>query len=278
MIVFPNSKINLGLHIIRKTDSGYHELETIFYPIPLKDALEIIENKHYAKHQNPPFTSSGRPIAGKPASNLCVQAYRILKKDFPELPAVQIHLHKLIPSGAGLGGGSADAAFVLHMINELFELSLTQIQLLEYAAELGSDCPFFIINKPCYAQGRGEILQEIDLDLSPYKIIIVNPGIHIDTGRAFMNVHPAQPETNLKEVIQMPLERWKDYMVNDFEKVIFAQHREIVDIKDYLYRHGAIYASMSGSGSTVYGIFPKETVVDLVFPPTYFIAELLDEV
>ena len=274
MIVFPNSKINLGLYIIRKTEKGYHDLETIFYPVALRDALEIIEHKHYSKQHTLPFTSSGLPIKGKPASNLCVQAYRILKKDFPELPAVEIHLHKVIPSGAGLGGGSADAAFALKALNELFELGLTKKQLLDYAAELGSDCPFFIINKPCFAEGRGEKLREIELDLSAYKIIIVNPGIHIDTGRAFMHVHPAQPDIDLKEIIKKPVERWKDHMANDFEKPIFAQHREIVDIKDYLYLNGAIYASMSGSGSSVFGIFPKDKAVNLSFPSAYFIAEV----
>lgn len=274
MIVFPNSKLNLGLYIIRKTDKGYHDLETIFYPIALNDALEVIEHKHYSKQHTLPFTSSGLPIKGKPASNLCVQAYRILKKDFPDLPAVQIHLHKVIPSGAGLGGGSADAAFTLKAINDLFELGLDMEQLLHYAGELGSDCPFFIINKPCFAEGRGEKLQEIELDMSAYKFLIVNPGIHIDTGRAFMNVFPAQPDTDLKEIIKQPVERWKDNMANDFEKPVFAQHREIVDIKDYLYLNGAIYASMSGSGSSVFGIFPKDMQTELAFPKNYFVAEL----
>ena len=274
MIVFPNCKINLGLKILRKRPDGYHDLETIFYPLPFTDALEIVESRNPSREQQFPFTSSGLPVPGKPASNLCVKAYRVLKKDFPALPAVHIHLHKVIPAGAGLGGGSADAAFTLKLLNELFNLSLSREQLIGYASSLGSDCPFFIINKPCYARGKGELLEEIELDLSPYKFIIVNPGIHIDTGRAFLNIKPAVPEKTLPEIIKMPPERWKDELGNDFETVIFPQHREIVDIKDQLYFHGAVYASMSGSGSTVFGLFPKEQQLSLVFPPHYFYREL----
>lgn len=274
MIVFPNCKINLGLNIIRKRVDGYHDIETIFYPIPLKDSLEIIESKQPRKNPGFPFFSSGLPIPGKPASNICVKAYRLLKEDFPALPNVHIHLHKVIPSGAGLGGGSADAAFALKLMNQLFELNLSAEQLIVYAAELGSDCPFFIINKPCFATGRGEILEEIELDLSSYKIVIVNPGIHVDTGRAFLEMKPAASEIPLKEIIKLPIERWKDGLMNDFEKIIFEKHREIVDIKDDLYVKGAIYSSMSGSGSTVFGIFPKEKPLQLTYPDNYFIKEL----
>jgi 4-diphosphocytidyl-2-C-methyl-D-erythritol kinase len=188
---------------------------------------------------------------------------------------VQIHLHKVIPSGAGLGGGSANAAFSLMVINELFDLKLSTGQLVNYASELGSDCPFFIINKPCLAKGRGEMLEPIELDLSPYNLIIVNPGIHVDTGRAFLEIHPARQERSLKEIIATPLERWKDELNNDFEKIIFQKHREIVDIKDSLYRNGAIYAAMSGSGSTVFGIFPKEKKLQMVFPDNYFVKEIM---
>jgi 4-diphosphocytidyl-2-C-methyl-D-erythritol kinase len=184
-------------------------------------------------------------------------------------------LHKIIPSGAGLGGGSSDASFTLKLLNELFQLSLSREQLIKYASELGSDCPFFIINKPCYAQGRGEILEEISIDLSAYKFLIVNPGIHIDTGRAFLNMKPSIPEQTLPEIIQNPIDRWKDVLGNDFEAVIFPQHREIVEIKDQLYFHGAIYASMSGSGSTVFGIFPKDQAVSINFPAHYFVKEMI---
>ena len=190
------------------------------------------------------------------------------------MPGVKIHLHKIIPSGAGLGGGSADAAFSLKVMNELFKLQLTNEQLIHYAAKLGSDCPFFIINKPCFASGRGEILEEIQLDLSPFKFIIVNPRIHIDTGRAFLNMTPSKPEKTVKEIIAGPLESWKDELINDFEKIIFQQHHEIMEIKDSLYRNGAIYASMSGSGSTVVGIFPKDQPLQLSFSVNYFVKEL----
>ncbi|MBC7874851.1 MAG: 4-(cytidine 5'-diphospho)-2-C-methyl-D-erythritol kinase [Ferruginibacter sp.] len=274
MIVFSNCKINLGLNILHKRNDGYHDLETIFYPLPLTDSLEIIENKTNGRNHAFPFTCSGLPIDGNPLSNLCVKAYRLLKKNFPGIPGVQIHLHKVIPSGAGLGGGSANAAFTLMALNELFDLQLSTGQLVNYASGLGSDCPFFIINKPCLAKGRGEMLEPIELDLSPYNLIIVNPGIHVDTGRAFLEIYPARQEKSLKEIIATPLERWKDELHNDFEKIIFQKHREIVDIKDSMYRNGAIYAAMSGSGSTVFGIFPKEKKLQMLFPANYFVKEI----
>jgi len=274
MIVFPNCKINLGLNILRKRSDGYHNLETIFYPLRLTDSLEIIENKEAVKSPSFPFTTSGLPIAGKPSTNLCVKAYRLLKVDFPSINSVKIHLHKVIPAGAGLGGGSADAAFALKVLNEIFELKITTQQLIDYAAELGSDCPFFIINKPCFAKGRGEKLEEIQLDLSAYKFFIVNPGNQVDTGRTYLNMIPAKPDKSVKEVIAGPIHKWKDELKNDFEKTIFLQHREIVDIKDMLYIKGAIYASMSGSGSTVFGIFPKDKKIELSFPGNYFVKEL----
>ncbi len=270
MIVFPNCKINLGLNILQKRTDGYHDLETIFYPLKLTEALEIVEYKQESKEHFVPLSSSGLPVAGKPASNLTVQAYRLLKKDFPSLPSVHIHLHKTIPSGAGLGGGSADAAFTLKLLNELFNLSLSIEQLLIYAADLGSDCPFFILNTPCFASGRGEILKPVNLDLSAFEIVVVNPGIHIDTGRAFLNMRPAAPEKSIREIISQPPARWKDELCNDFEKVIFPLHREIVDIKDNLYFNGAVYASMTGSGSSVFGIFEKGKTPTIKFPTRYF--------
>ncbi len=274
MIVFPNCKINLGLNILHKRSDGYHNIETIFYPIPFTDVLEINEYKEPERSSFIPFTISGLAIQGDSSTNLCMKAYKMLKVDFPKIPHIQMHLHKAIPAGAGLGGGSADAAFALKLLNTIFGLGLSQKQLLEYAGELGSDCPFFIINTPCFAEGRGEYLQEVNIDLSAYKFVIVNPGIHIDTGRAFLNISPHIPEMRLPEIITSPVEKWKDLLVNDFEKLIFKQHREIVDIKDSLYVAGATYASMSGSGSTVYGIFPKEKKIELSFPPHYFVKEL----
>lgn len=275
MIVFPNCKINLGLNILRKRSDGYHDLETVFYPIPLTDILEIIENKHPEQSAKMPFTISGISMPEVPASNLCAKAYKLLKRDFPKLPFIQMHLHKSVPLGAGLGGGSSDAAFTLKVLNDKFDLHLSVQELMEYAAELGSDCPFFILNKPCFATGRGEILEEIQLDLSAYKFVVVNPGIHINTGDAFVKLKPAVPEKSIREIIAEPIVNWKTTLQNDFEKVVFKEYREIVDIKDSLYTKGAVYASMSGSGSTVYGIFPKEKDLSLTFPKHYFVKELI---
>lgn len=269
MVSFPNCKINLGLHILRKRSDGYHDLETVFYPIGLTDILEIIENR-YAKTAVH-LSTSGEPVEGRPANNLCVRAYRLLQKDFPSLPPMLIHLHKVIPAGAGLGGGSANASFTLQMINEIAGLGLNQQQLLHYAAQLGSDCPFFIINKPCYATGRGEILEEFELDLSAYSIVLVNPGIHVNTGVAFTGIVPAMPAYSIKEILQQPVSQWKYKLQNDFEKTVFKSYGEIVDIKDSLYQQGALYASMSGSGSSVYGIFEKDKVPVTSFPADYFV-------
>lgn len=275
MIIFPNSKINLGLRILRKRNDGYHDLETFFYPIPLTDTLEITRHNVYMKTFSIPFTKSGFVIDGDPSDNLCIKAYKMLRKDFPQVSNIQMHLHKAVPAGAGLGGGSADAAFTLILLNKEFKLGLSTEQLTHYALKLGSDCPFFIINKPCYATGRGEILEPIELDLSAYKIVVVNPGIHINTGRAFLHIKPAVPGISIKEIITRPIERWKDELFNDFEKWVFSEYREIIDIKDQLYIMGAVFASMSGSGSTVYGIFPKDLCLKLPFPEHYFMKELM---
>ncbi len=274
MIVFPNSKINLGLNILRKRSDGYHDLETIFYPIPLTDILEIIENKHPEDSPNMPFATSGFSVPGAASSNICAKAYKLLKKDFPKLPFIRMHLHKCVPLGAGLGGGSSDASFALKVLNKLFNLGLTDQQLMDYAHKLGSDCPFFILNKPCFATGRGEILEEIAIDLSAYKFVIVNPGIHIHTGDTFVKLKPALPIKSIREIIAQPIETWKKELQNDFEKIVFEQYHEIADIKVTLYAAGAIYASMSGSGSTVYGIFPREQKLTHSFPENYFVREL----
>jgi 4-diphosphocytidyl-2-C-methyl-D-erythritol kinase len=274
MIVFPNSKINLGLRILRKRNDGHHDLETVFYPVPLTDIFEITTYKDHERTPVIPFTTSGLPIETDTLSNLCSKAYKLLKRDFPELPHVQMHLHKVIPAGAGLGGGSADAAFTLKLLNEKFNLGLSTPELIDYAFQLGSDCPFFIINKPCFATGRGEFLEGINPVLLSYKLVIINPGIHINTGQAFRHIIPAIPDRSVKEIILGPIEKWKDELKNDFEKSAFKQYPEIVNIKDQLYIAGAIYASMSGSGSTVYGIFPKQKKIQLSFPSHYYMWEL----
>ena len=265
MVSFPNCKINLGLNIVNKRGDGYHDIETVFFPIHLKDSLEIIEKETFE------FLTSGFSIEGEPEKNLCIKAYNLLKKDFPELPAVQMHLHKAIPMGAGLGGGSADGAFTLKLLNKKFGLSLSEKQLINYALQLGSDCPFFILNKPCFATSRGEILEQAELDLSEYKFLIVKPPIHISTAWAFSTIKPLKPVKSIKQIIQQSIATWETELINDFEKPVFEKYPEIKNIKETLYEAGAIYASMSGSGSAVYGIFKKEKAISISFPKNYFV-------
>jgi 4-diphosphocytidyl-2-C-methyl-D-erythritol kinase len=266
MLAFPNCKINLGLHILNKREDGFHNLETVFYPLNIKDALEVIP----FSGQQLQFIQTGLTVTGSEADNSCVKAYHLLKKDFPQLPAVQMHLHKTIPMGAGLGGGSADGAFALQLLNTKFELQLSQQQLINYALQLGSDCPFFIMNKPCFATGRGEILEPVALDLSAYKIAIINPGIHVNTGWAFSQLTPALPAKSIKQIITQPVQTWKHELKNDFEDVVFAAHPSIKSIKETLYNEGALYAAMSGSGSTVFGIFDKEIFLTTFTEKGYF--------
>lgn len=268
MIKFPNCKINIGLQILSKRADGYHNLQTVFYPVALKDVLEIIELTGSSTQVE--FSSSGLLIDAMPENNLCVKAARLLQKDFSQIPSLKIHLHKNIPMGAGLGGGSADAAFILLMINEKFGLNLSTEQLISYALQLGSDCPFFIINQPSIATGRGEIMEPVQLDLSSYKILLVNPGIHVNTGTAFSNLLLPGTKYDLEQMVNAPPESWKDHITNDFERTVFLLHPEIAAIKEELYNHSAVYASMSGSGSTVYGIFPREKQPDINFPEHYF--------
>ena len=213
MVSFPNAKINLGLRVIRKRADGYHDLETVFYPIKgLQDALEIVHGDQV--DENPLFTTSGLPINGDNKDNLCIKAYHLLKKDFPSLPPIQMHLHKAIPMGAGMGGGSADGAFTLDLLNRQFNLELNAEQLIAYALELGSDCPFFVINQPCFATGRGEQLELISLDLSTYTILLINPGIHVPTGWAFGQLSPHASIENCRTIAQTPVHTWRDHLIN----------------------------------------------------------------
>jgi len=269
MVTFPNCKINLGLNIVNKRNDGYHDIETLFLPVQLRDALEVIEKEKFE------FSMSGFPIEGETEKNLCIKAYDLLTKDFPQLPAVQMHLHKAIPMGAGLGGGSADGAFTLKLLNKKFELNISERQLINYSLQLGSDCPFFILNKPCFATGRGEILEQTGPDLSKFKILIVHPAFPISTAWAFANIKPLKPVKSIKQIMQQPITTWKDDLINEFENPVFSKYPDIKKIKDKLYNEGAIYASMSGSGSAVYGIFKKDTIVSLSFPENYFVKELL---
>ena len=252
MITFPNAKINLGLNIVEKRPDGYHNLETVFYPVPLEDALEVNilheGNEKFRLHQ------AGLEIEGEVENNLVVKAYKLLDEKF-NLPPVDIHLFKHIPSGAGLGGGSSDAAYMLKLLNEKFNLALTDETLEEYAAKLGADCAFFIRNAPTYAEGIGNVFSPISLSLKGYQIVLVKPDIFVSTREAFSNIHPHRPKYPVREAIQRPVQEWKDTLINDFEASVFPQHPVIGEIKEELYHQGAIYASMSGSGSSVFGLF-----------------------
>lgn len=263
MITYPNAKINLGLNIVEKRPDGYHNLETVFYPINLQDALEVNlleEEKDFS------LKVSGAPIEGEPENNLVVKAYHLLKKDYPDMPAIDIHMYKHIPTGAGLGGGSADAAFMIKLLNEKFKLNLSIEKMEEYAAILGADCAFFIQNKPVFATGIGNIFEPIELSLKGYYLVLVKPDIFVSTKDAFAHIIPSQPTHSLKEIIRMPIETWRATMKNDFEDSVFQKFPEIAAIKDKLYDLGAIYASMSGSGSSVFGIFREQVeFVDEVF-------------
>lgn len=256
MITFPNAKINLGLNITEKRPDGYHNLETIFYPIPLEDALEVCPRKEGEGKYS--LSQSGLAIEGDPDKNLVVKAYKLLDEACG-LPPADIYLYKHIPSGAGLGGGSADAAFMLKLLNETYNLKLTDDQLEEYAARLGADCAFFVRNRPTYAEGIGNIFSPVELSLAGWQLLLVKPDIFVSTRDAFARICPRRPQRNLKDIIGQPVESWKDYMVNDFEESVFPQFPAIGDIKTKLYHLGAVYASMSGSGSSVYGLFAPGT-------------------
>ncbi len=268
MVRFPNCKINLGLHILDKRADGYHNLETVFYPVAVTDALELLPAPSLPA---PQLSLSGLPVEGDDRNNLCSKAWRLLRQDVPQLPAVLMHLHKAIPMGAGLGGGSADGAFVLMMLNDQFQLGLTSAQLAHYALQLGSDCPFFIYNKPCFASGRGEVLQPVSIDLRGTYCYLVNPGVHISTAAAFAGLQRTLHAHSIQDIISLPVDEWKDRLVNDFEAGMTRSYPVIAEVKQQLYEHGAVYAAMSGSGSTLFGIFTTKPS-PLPFPDTYFTA------
>ena len=252
VIVFPNAKINIGLNVVEKRQDGFHNIESIFYPVvDVFDILEIVESETLK------FTSSGIAIPGDTASNLCLKAFHLLKKDF-NIPAVHIHLHKMIPIGAGLGGGSADAAFTLKALNELFKLELSDEKLIAYSRKLGSDCAFFIKNKPVYAYHKGDEFEAVALDLSSFDIVIEYPNIHIGTAEAYGGISPKPVIQNLKDLIQTPFLNWKETVVNDFETSVFPNHPAIKKVKEQMYLNGAVFAAMTGSGSAVFGLFQKK--------------------
>ncbi|EMR03157.1 4-(cytidine 5'-diphospho)-2-C-methyl-D-erythritol kinase [Cesiribacter andamanensis] len=266
MILFPNAKINLGLQIVAKRSDGYHNLQTGMYPIGWQDVLEVVEADP-KKQRKGSFVLSGMEIPGAEKDNLVLRAYELLRKDY-DLPPVAVQLHKLIPTGAGLGGGSADAAFMLKAVNELFQLFLDESILEDYAGRLGSDCPFFIRNSPAIALERGDVLAPLSLDLSAYHLVVVKPPVHVATAEAYAGVRPKTPDQPLNEILNLPVDDWKGRLHNDFEDSIFPKYPQIAELKERLYAAGALYASMSGSGAAVYGLF-TEAPADLHFPQEY---------
>ena len=268
MILFPNAKINVGLYITEKLKDGFHNIETVFLPIALCDILEIVENKKAT--QSVTFSVSGLAIPGKQENNLIVKAYELLKKDF-NLPSVSVHLHKAIPMGAGMGGGSSDGAFMLKGLNEMFSLGINADKLKDYASCLGSDCPFFIYNIPAVGRKKGEDLYALSIDISGLYIVTVTPPVFINTAEAFGNITPLPPDIKIEDEISKPPAEWKYRIRNMFEDYVFALHPSVKNIKDTLYNKGALYASLSGSGSTVSGIFNQSPNLSGVFPENYFI-------
>jgi 4-diphosphocytidyl-2-C-methyl-D-erythritol kinase len=258
MLVFPKAKINLGLRITGKRNDGYHNIETIFYPVSLCDALEIVVNTKVSNTDI--LTVTGYNLPGSAEDNLVIKSLRKLRESFP-IPFLKIHLHKNIPAGSGLGGGSSDAASTLKTLDRIFDLSLSVDKLKSIAAGLGSDCPFFIDCQPAFARGRGEILVPVKSVLDGFYGVVLNPGICVSTKEAFDNCVPAIPETSLNELIDTPIAEWKELLVNDFEKSVFKRYPQIRKIKQALYNSGAVYSSMSGSGSAVFGIFNERPVI-----------------
>jgi 4-diphosphocytidyl-2-C-methyl-D-erythritol kinase len=253
MLTFPNAKLNLGLYVTERRPDGYHTLESVFLPLPWTDVLEVLPAPK--GQEDTSLTLSGRPIPGDPATNLCIKAYGLLKADYPQLPAAQMQLHKLVPIGAGLGGGSADAAFALRAISEVFGLNLPAETLEDYARRLGADCAFFIRNQPRLALEKGDVFEDIALDLAGTACMVVYPGLHISTTEAYARIVPQTPKHPLREALAQPTATWRTTVSNDFETALAPSYPVLTDIKQQLYAAGATYASLSGSGSAVYGLF-----------------------
>ena len=263
MITHPIAKINLGLNVVEKRPDGYHNLETVFYPVRIYDAIEVFEMAaDFPSEVDCDLKITNIHIDGDEQRNLVVRAYQLLKQDFPQLPRIHVHLHKGIPTQAGMGGGSSDCGYMLTLLNRQFDLGLSNEQLIGYAARLGADCSFFILNKPCYAEGIGEKLQPISLDLSGWYLAIVRPDIPVSTKEAFSLITPQHPEKNCRDVVMQPVETWRDVLTNDFEKSVFALYPKIGQIKQRLYDLGAVYAAMSGSGSSLFGLFQSPILLD----------------
>ena len=258
MICFPNAKINLGLNIVEKRSDGFHNIETVFYPIGWCDALEAIENKNFqAGDDKIQLTFSGIKIEGNPQDNLIAKAYKLLDAKY-NLPPIKVHLQKSIPMGAGLGGGSSDAAFFIKLLNEKFALHIPAAEQINFAKQLGSDCAFFMENKPVYACEKGDVFSETKIDLSGYHIVLVYPAIHSNTALAYKGIVAAKPQKNIQAIIADDISTWKGSLINDFEKNLFIQYPKLKNIKEAFYKYGALYAAMSGSGSAMFGIFKNE--------------------
>lgn len=258
MRIYPNAKINIGLSVTEKRTDGYHNLETVFYPVGLKDVLEI--NRAEGPKRVCYFENTGIAIDCPQEKNLVVRAYKLLASAY-DLPAVRINLLKKIPFGAGLGGGSSDAASTLKVLNEYFELRISEKGLENYASRLGSDCAFFIRNRPAFASGKGEILEDIALQLEEYEVVIVKPDCQVSTAEAYAGITPAKAIFNLRELNTLPVTAWRERVKNDFETTVFAKYPAIRKVKEELYKRGALYASMTGSGAAVFGIFSRGDVV-----------------
>lgn len=254
MTIFPNAKINIGLNVVERRPDGYHNIETIFYPIGLHDVLTIEKSETCSDYS---FSSSGIEIHGDPEENLIIKAYRLLRTKH-QFPPIDISLFKQIPFGAGLGGGSSDAAFTLKAINELFQLKISTKKLEQYASKIGADCPFFIQNQPTFATGIGNVFSPVKLSLEGYWLLLVKLDIHVSTPEAYAGVTPKSSEIKLPELIKKPVEEWKNFIFNDFEESVFQKYPKIGELKQEIYELGALYASMSGSGSSVYGIFKEK--------------------
>jgi 4-diphosphocytidyl-2-C-methyl-D-erythritol kinase len=261
MLNFPKCKINLGLSVEEKRGDGFHNVSTVMYPVPLEDVLEMVPSESGITE----LVVTGKDIPGKQSNNLVLKAYHLLKERFG-LPPVKIHLHKVIPTGAGLGGGSSDGAAMLMLCNSLFNLGLTKVQLQNFAKQLGSDCAFFIQNIPALATGKGDHLEPVHVDLSGYYIALVKPQIHISTPEAYAWVKPVKKEQQIRTIVSQPVQKWRELLKNDFEEPVFERYPEIREIKNKLYELGAVYASMTGTGAGVYGLFEQETAVGHLFP------------
>lgn len=264
MICFPNAKINLGLNIISKRADGYHNIETVFYPIALKDALEILPTNSRKAYR---LFETGLDTYSRPQDNLVIKALSLISEQ-KHIPNIDIHLLKNIPCGAGLGGGSSNAAFMLKLLNETFLLGFTNQELKEFAVKLGADCTFFLKNRPVFASGIGDKLEDVNVSLENYFMVVVKPDISVSTKEAYAEIIPKQPSVSIKEIVKKPIKEWRTLMVNDFEVPIFKKHPIIGDIKQNLYGNGAVYASMSGSGTSVYGVFEKKPAISIseIFP------------